>query len=1004
MQSTSTLLLDTLEKEVSLEVYARVVAEWELNSYYEVSVTGSDSTSEELFPMDSVALPRRPVRRGLPKLIVNQGRLTLDNTQPKYRIPGEDSNYKYYHSEATTNSFNAFSPAVELEVLYDTPAPCNKFVAGFETSFSSPTTTEILVTYNGTDWVTTGVHNIDSDGVVNLWLQFDDSWGEMSTLYEDNYVEVRGWKAIVSEMDRPDVGVSIIQLSPRLAMDLTNRVIDTSTSKQREQYDISNPIGTAAAATAEISFANEDRFFDQENPASPINNLIDRNVRFDVSDVVVRPDGNAEAVAQGSFFADDWSVDSEGQAGVSATDRSKFLQESIVENSFYWNKTAEHIVRDILDRFGHPSYDIRYAASDANRRIPYVFFKDEETVWDALQSLALAEQASFYFDEQDVFVWESRDYVWQNSTADWTLRNEADGTLLPNLISWSPSFELAANKVNIKYTPLAPATSGGQVINNVVWEQSDTLVLNASALTQDMTSSSTTLRIVPEDYEFWPQEGIMNLDGEYMRYEKGETDGQFDITERGLFGSTPKAHNRNPENNNWFFRTTRRVNSTTMQNINSNSSYGRHLLRNSYVELSTPGKPRHHLDTAHYFVGTTADSYAYYGAEAVFPVSKDQLGAPIYDGDGTAGLFLHNNGSGDGYYFELMTTQFAVGSATRRAEARVWRRNGAGRVFLGTETEASKSLYPSNGRQFDILPGERYRIEVLYRRISDQNHFNFFINGQSVMSFIDTASGTKRTSGLWGVYCRDKTHIRFDSAWAVATPLGDNDVLTLYSSLRDRVTGGFNSGLLESMWSKMNRAQADVVFEDFGPIVHGGAEYDVDYEIAPNVATDLFVSNDEESFIVFHDRDPFSSKFAIVNKAREDAVIVGSDPSRDNQNMSLFVYGRPIVEQDERSISRQDTLSLRRRGLEELEISSTWVQTKQRAERIADWIIDRWGKSNDIVEVEMILAPHLQVGDLIEVNAPSENLYPATHKYNIVAISKSVGSAHSMSVTLRRRR
>lgn len=1005
MQLVSPTLESTLEQQISLEIYSRVVAEWELNGYYETEVTGSISTDEELFPMADLALPRRPPRAGVPRLIVGQGRITSDSTWPKYRISGPESNYKYYHSEYTTNSSRVFTTPVSINMRYAESVPCNKFVAGFETSFSKPATVEVFVTYDSVDWISTGFHNVDADGLITMWLQSNGSWGEISTLYEENYAQVRGWRIEVEEMDKAGVGVSIIQISPRLSMDLTSRVIDVSLDRQREQYDLTNPIGTAAAATVDIQFANDDRFFDRENAESPINNLIDRNVKFDVSDVTVRSDGNSEAVAQGSFFADDWSPNSDGTVGVNGTDRSKFMQEAIVENSFYWNKTSEHVVQDILDRFGHPSYDVRYTSEDANRRVPFIFFKDNETVWEALQSLALAEQASFYFDEQDIFVWESRDYVWQNTTVDWSLRNETIDGDLPNIIDWQPSFEIAANKVNIKYTALAPATNAGQIVNNVVWEQSETRVLNASVLAEDMTTSSIYVRILREDFDFWPMEGIINIDGEYMRYKKStETEGRLNLTERGLFDSTIKAHNRNPATNNWFFRTVRRVNASTTQNVNGNSSYGQHKLRNSYVELSTPGPPRHWLDTAHYFWGTPSNQYAYYGTELVFPMSETPEGEPYYAGVGAAGLTVNNDGSGDGYYFEIMTSQYAVSESPRKAEVRVWRRNGAGRTWMGGGDDSSKDLFPKSGRQFEILPGERYRIEVLYRRLHSVNHFSLFINGMSVLSFSDEKPGTKRTAGYWGVFCRSHTHARFDAVWAVESPVTDDDVATIYPTVRDRISGGYNSGMLESLWTKMNQKNADVIFEDFGPIVHGGYEFEVDYEIAPNTSTDLFVSNDQDTFVVFHERDPFKSKFAIMSKAREDAVLVGSDPSRDNEQMSLFVYGRPIVEQDERSATREDKLSRRRRGLEELELSSPWIQTRPRAERIADWVITRWGQSNDIVTAETILIPHLQVGDLLDVTAPSDNLYPETHQYNVIAISKSVGSSHNMSLTLRRRR
>jgi hypothetical protein len=1001
MQQISTVAAQTLERDVSLEIYSRVIAEWEINSYFEPDVDGTPSVDEEMFPMDSVALPRRPRRAGLPKLIANQGRITGEGVYPRYRVPSPDANYKYYHSGWRAGADGVFADPVVLQLFYDQPVPVNKLVIGFETSWAQPQALLVEITYNGIDWVSLPSPVPDADGLVTIWLQENGTWGDMAVLYEENYVHIYAVRVTVYTITGENA-LSIIQISPRLAMDMTNRVIDVSVDRQAEELNLSNPIGTSAAGTCNIQLANDDRLFDQENTDSILHNLIDRNVRFDVSDVLVRGDGVSEAFPQGVFFADEWSVPSDGTTTVSGSDRSKFLQETFVENSFYWNQPAEYVVKDILDRFGHPDWEVLTAHADTMLRIPYTFFKDEQTVWNALQSLAQAEQASFYFDEQDRFVWKSRDYTWQNATPVWTLRNDVDGDELPNIIEWNPRFELGANKVNIKYTKLAPATDGGQVVNNVIWENSETLVLNATVLRGNIPFGAEYFRIRPEDKQFWPESGFVNINGEYISYEKNHAIAdRMNIIQRGLYGSTVQRHYVNPEDNHWRFRVARTTGGNNYQKIWSNSVYGNHKVQDSYVELSTPGG-QSLWNTSHYFVGSLESSYAYYGTELVFPVSFRPLGEPFYDGQGVAGMMLHHDGDWNGYYFEMVTTQFAVASNHRKAEIRCWRRSAGVPRFIGSSQNLD--VYPEEGRLYDILPGERYRMDILYRRISGQNHFEVFVNGTSVLSIVDTAPGTKRTRGYWGLFTRAKTVARFDAAWAMSSPLSNDELTTVYSALRDRTSGGFVSGTLENAWKKFNRKRIGVIYEDFGPIVHGGQEFDVDYEIAPNTATDLFVSNEDESFVVFHERDPFSSHFAIVNKAREDAVIVGSDPRRDNQQMSMFVYGRPIVEEDESNITREDTLSIRRRGLEELELASPWIQTKTRAERIADWLVERWGKSNDIVEVDVIVSPHLQLGDLVQINAPSENLFPTTHRYNVVAISKTVGSGHSMSVTLRRRR
>lgn len=993
MQVVSQQLLDTLEQSVSLEMSARVFAEWELNSFFDATVTGPESTNPELFPLDSIAEPRRPVRAGLPKNILNQSRIRQQQSSgTKYRMPSPDSNYKYFHSLEQTGASAPyeFSESQTFTVEYAESVPCNMIVIGFETSFAAPTTTSVFAKISGA-WESLGVYNVDADGRIDLYLQSDDSWS--TTESRDDVADIDGVRVSVSEMDTPNAGVSVIQVSPRLSLDLSDRVVDVSIDRAREEFERTNPIGTASSASANIRFDNSDRFFNQTNTSSPVHKILENNVKFEIFDVVLRNDDVFEAVPQGVFFADSWRVGSGIDANLQATDRTKFLQETMIENSTYTGLSAEYIVPDIIERFGHNLYDMRYVSADLGKTIPHVFFRNDQTVWEALTSLALAEQAAFYFDEQDRFVWESRDYVYGNNSPAFTLRENLDGSNLPNLVSFDQQYQLSANRVNVSYVPLKPATAQGKVVNNVVWEESEETVLQSTALKQDLLASGDTIVVSDEDWEFFPESGFVNIDGEYIGFEKSTTTGQLDVTERGMFDSAISNHYLDPINNFWSFFSLHRTSSNWSKRT-TNTTYGRHVLRDSFVELEVG---RTSFTIAHYMGGSLGDRFAAYGTEMVFPVSKDWEGEPYYEGQGVGGMFLHHNGVDDGYYFEVLTNKIAYSVDPPKAQVRVFKIQPGGGYKWVTSTVQKDGV-----GAFDVIPGRRHRLEILYN--NDTKRFDVYVDGSPVLNFTDGTSGTKRTSGKWGVWARTDSVIRFEHAWAFNRSNRYTDLPIVMDTFIDRVLGGFNSGLLESQWKQYNRRYRDLVFEDFGPWVQQGIEYEVDYEIAPNTVTDLFVSNDQDVYEMFHKRDPFSSHFAIVSRARGPAVVVGSDPSRDDQSMSLFVYGQPIIEQGAESVHREDKLSIKRRGVDEFELESPWIQTKARAERIADWLIERWGKTNDIVQVETIVYPPLQVGDLVAVESPSDSMSTETHQYHIVGISKSVGSKFGMDLTLRRKR
>jgi hypothetical protein len=195
--------------------------------------------------------------------------------------------------------------------------------------------------------------------------------------------------------------------------------------------------------------------------------------------------------------------------------------------------------------------------------------------------------------------------------------------------------------------------------------------------------------------------------------------------------------------------------------------------------------------------------------------------------------------------------------------------------------------------------------------------------------------------------------------------------------------------------------RGEVRFDDFGPWLHEAVDFDIDYDISPNIDSNLFLSNDGKVHTVLHRRDPFGSRLVIANKARGPVVVVGEDAEQD-RSMSMFIYGLPIIQDEARNVSRQDEQSVKRRGAKELEVESIWIQTQAQAERIADWVVDRWGKPSDTIDVEIVMDPRVQIGDLAAISDTRKGMDESNHKYFVIGIRKTFGTDPSMQLTLRR--
>jgi hypothetical protein len=118
--------------------------------------------------------------------------------------------------------------------------------------------------------------------------------------------------------------------------------------------------------------------------------------------------------------------------------------------------------------------------------------------------------------------------------------------------------------------------------------------------------------------------------------------------------------------------------------------------------------------------------------------------------------------------------------------------------------------------------------------------------------------------------------------------------------------------------------------------------------------------------------------------------------------MTLAVFGVPLNQSESEDFKKVNEKSLWRRGEEEIIIESPWIQSKEKARQIADWVVSRWSNPSELINVETALDPRVELGDLAVINIPESSISPETHRFHVTGIQKTIGGAPSMSVTLRR--
>lgn len=79
---------------------------------------------------------------------------------------------------------------------------------------------------------------------------------------------------------------------------------------------------------------------------------------------------------------------------------------------------------------------------------------------------------------------------------------------------------------------------------------------------------------------------------------------------------------------------------------------------------------------------------------------------------------------------------------------------------------------------------------------------------------------------------------------------------------------------------------------------------------------------------------------------------------------------------------------------------STWIQTEQDAKSLFDWAKTQWSKQQESVSLEIFGNPAIEVGDVITINHPKNNL-DGTKKFVVTNVNNSFGEGLQTSITAR---
>ena len=303
-----------------------------------------------------------------------------------------------------------------------------------------------------------------------------DKFTDPTNISVDKYREfqyVQGIRVVVDSINRIDSTFDLVEISPRLVVDLTEKTTDVSVVKVASDLGENGlPVGQLLASTGTLSIFDYDQAFLDTNENSLISKYLTNNFQVKIYEVISEVNGSDYYVPIKTMYSEGFPSINNSDRSVSLSLRDRFLQ-------FESQTAPQLLMRDIslsyaisilLDSIGFSNYTFKRNPDEKELNIPFFFIAPNTTVAQVLTQLAVSAQAAMFFDEYNNFVVLSKGYLMPSADErstditlygsndfeqSYTLKNQATSTKLANIVDIASTENQIFNDGKITYSSRA---------------------------------------------------------------------------------------------------------------------------------------------------------------------------------------------------------------------------------------------------------------------------------------------------------------------------------------------------------------------------------------------------------------------------------------------------------------------------------------------------------------------------------------------------------------------
>ena len=390
------------------------------------------------------------------------------------------------------------------------------------------------------------------------------------------FTYIRGIRIVAEIMNKKDSTFDLIEMSPRLVVDVSDNIIDYNIKKSLS--DLGNtalPVGQLLASTGSLSLFDSEQAFNPINTDSIIKNYLRKNIKFIFYEKILNVENYDYCVPIKTLYSEGMpQADvTGGILSLELRDFYFFLESMPAPRMLVTNVSLSYAICLLLDYIGFVNYSFKRVDNEQDPIIPYLFIAPDQNVAEVLNQLAVATQTSMFFDEYNNFIVMSKDYLMptqlqrntdmqllgnSNQSVSGIIENQTTSSI-PNIIAINSEDKKVFNDGKINYTTRyiqktygsvnqanvldqdktwiykptllweISATNATKTINESITSKTENYILSAMPLNSDLSSElptvlnnsiiNNTIDIGENVYYLTRNQGYFYSNGEIIRYD-----------------------------------------------------------------------------------------------------------------------------------------------------------------------------------------------------------------------------------------------------------------------------------------------------------------------------------------------------------------------------------------------------------------------------------------------------------------------------------------------------